>query len=81
MRTYYVVVTEEDYAGAGFTRDFVVFDYFPSVVDFVNGKATYNALDGSAMLHLGDEVITTFCILANGVLDAYKRAYDLRHRF
>ena len=85
MKTFYVATTHRDLTNHPLRdfsdgNDYAIFDCPRQLERFVNGEASYNALDDSTRLFSGEQLTHIFCILAENYLEAVHRAWTLCRR-
>lgn len=78
MKTYIIVMTERTQPVNAWPagKDFAVFDYLPEVEKFCKGETSHNTLDDCTQLFPHEEVRKVICILAEGPISAYNRAFE-----
>lgn len=88
MRTWYAVILNDYVKGTawdinktGHRKDYVVFSSTYELANFIQKKVGFDGIDNTQRLREGDEVIATYCILAEDYLDAINRAWDIMQRY
>lgn len=86
MKTFIVVTTKyaepRKFFGFEVTSDYAVFDSPVDAQIFIDGEYAVNALDDFCRLNKpnGEVINKVFCILAESIPDAYRRACGLKCR-